>query len=235
MACKRLHDKSHTGSTGTRTYCEGMQTTPRPAGARSPVLAFLAAGDLTTFAWLATDAVHAPNLVAREALSRAAAEQMSHYDELVRMLVEDGGTGKDVEPHLDLLEEVRTRTDPGSWEERLLRTGLVGGMVRDLGAVLAEILPPERRERALTGRRAPDDLIVGLLGSSLSADEPLRARLSLWGRRIAGEALGVLPPVMAALVAASGGDEGIVELGSPAMSQMSAGHARRMGRLGLTA
>lgn len=214
-----------------------MQNTPRPAADRRAVavLSFLAASDLTAFTWLAADAVRAPGLGGREALSRAAAEQMEHYDELVGMLAQGGGTTDGIAPYLGLLEEVGTRTEPGGWEERLLRTGLVGGMVRDLGEVLAQLLAPELQERALGGRRAPDELVVGLVGPRLAADEPLRARLSLWGRRIAGEALGVLPPVVAAVAAASDGGEEAAALSAPAMSAMSSRHARRMDQLGLAA
>ncbi|WP_193311292.1 ferritin-like fold-containing protein [Georgenia satyanarayanai] len=214
-----------------------MDTTPRPAAERrsSAVLSFLAAGDLTTFAWLAVDAARAPGLGAREALSRTAAEQMGHYDAVLAELAGVGGSREDVAPHLVLLEEVGTRTEPGSWEERVLRTGLMGAMVYDLGEVLARLLPADLQERALAGRRAPDELAVELVGQQLAEDEPLRARLSLWGRRIAGEVLGVLPPVIALLVAASDGDEEAAALAAPAMSEMSGRHARRMGRLGLTA
>lgn len=221
-----------------------MPTTPnggRPTGrpGSATVLSFLAAGDLTAFSWLASDAARAPRLAARVALSRAAADQVAHYGALTALLDEVGAPHDGVGPFLELLEEVRTRTEAAGWEERLLRTAVIGGMVRDLGEVLAELLAPEHRERALAERVWTEELAVALVGQRLADDEPLRARLSLWGRRIAGEALGVLPPVVAALTAAvvaeGGPAEGVTALHTPAMSAMSSRHAQRMDALGLTA
>lgn len=208
----------------------------------SAVLSFHAAGALTSFTWLATDASRAPDLAAREVISRAAAAQMTYYDDVVEMLAGRVEAPHSlIDPYLLLLEEVAARTVPADWGERLLRTTVMGGMVRDLDAVLAQLLAPADRERARATRHDPGKMLAGLLTPALAADDRLRARLSLWGRRLAGEALGMLPPVVAALVAAAGQEggenraEAAAALHTPAMAAMSQGHAERMAALGLAA
>lgn len=208
------------------------------------VVSFVAAGKLTAFSWLADNAAHAPNLMAREALARAAADQMAHYDDVAALLGELApDPTQRVAPFLTLLEEMGERTTPADWWEQLMRSVVVGGMVRDLDVVLAGSLAPPLAARTQRGMNDPADLIAGLLVRALADDAPLRARLALWGRRIAGEALGVLPLVLAALraeAAREGGlDDGsataVAQLHTPAMTAMSGGHARRMDRLDLTA
>jgi len=216
-----------------------MSNTPSPQslsgreGAAS-VLALLGAGDLVAFSWLSADAALAPTLEARETLARAAAERVGHYDAVAAMLDDVAGTREGVTPFLALLEEVGGRTGVMSWEEQMLRTAVMGGMVDDLGEVLAQLLPAEQRERAARALSPVDDVVVGLIAGRLAEDEPLRARLSLWGRRVAGEALAVLPAVVAQIAGAAG-DEGevVTELRGPAAATMSGEHARRMERLGL--
>ncbi|QDB80088.1 hypothetical protein FE251_12385 [Georgenia wutianyii] len=224
-----------------RTYAGRMPNTPPSPpldGREGPasVLALLGAGDLVAFSWLSADADLAPALGARESLARAAAERMGHYDVVAAMLDEAVGTHEGVTPYLGFLEEVGGRMEAMSWEEQLLRTAVMGGMVHDLGDVLAQLLPAEQRERVMQGASAPDDVVIDLMAGRLSQDEPLRARLSLWGRRVAGEALAVLPAVVAQIADAAGDRrEAVTALQAPAAATMSSRHAQRMERLGLAA
>lgn len=223
--------------------------TSSPAGAAAvrpgtaAVLSFVAAGKLTSFVWLADGAAGAPDLSGRELLARAAAEQVDQYDAVAAVLAAVGPRPALVERFLTLLEEVGARTEPGDGWERLMRSVVIGGMVRDLDAALIGWLAREQRGLVTQTPRGPSDLIGDLLAPALAADERLRARLALWGRRTAGEALGILAPVIGTLHAqsvADGGDQdgsaaALAALQEPAMTAMSGGHARRMDRLGLTA
>lgn len=219
----------------------GPAASGRPGTAS--VLSFVAAGKLTSFAWLADGAAGAPDLATRELLTRAAAAQVAQYDDVAAVLAELPSAPGQVEPFLTLLEEVGARTEPGDGWERLMRSVVIGGMVRDLDAALIEWLAPAQRTRVAQSSVGPSDLVLEVLAPALAADGRLRARLALWGRRTAGEALGILPPVIAALHARSvheggeqdGSAEAITALHAPAMTAMSGGHARRMDQLGLTA
>ncbi|MEE6280531.1 ferritin-like fold-containing protein [Georgenia sunbinii] len=191
------------------------------------VLGFVAADRLTAFSWLAEDAAHAPDVVTRESLSRLAAGQLAgDVSALLAELGADPATA--TVPHLRLLEEMGARTTPSDWWERLMRSVVVGGMVRDLETVLLDQVAAVHRARAAT---VPDPVepMADLLAPAIGGDERLRARLALWGRRVAGEALGLVHPAMSSL-----GEDG-AGLVAPALSAMSGGHARRMDRLRLTA
>ena len=78
--------------------------------------------------------------------------------------------------------------------------------------------------------------------SAGSADDVLASRLALWGRRLVGEALGVVQTVLAAhpeLLRLATVDPADADAGadrSPKLfGQLTAEHTRRMARLGLTA
>lgn len=196
-----------------------MPTTAPPASA---VLGFVAAERLAAFDRIAQDAVHAPSLELREVLSRLAADQLAGYEGLLAA----ADRSALVTSHLDLLTGSDARTVPADWWERAMRAVVLGGMVRDLAGVLADWLAAERQ---LSVAPVPDPVqpVLALLAPAVADDEPLRARLALWGRRLAGEALGLVQPTVSRLE--------LPELAPVAMGAMSSGHARRMDRLGLTA
>nr|WP_259307788.1 ferritin-like domain-containing protein [Cellulomonas sp. P24] len=86
------------------------------------------------------------------------------------------------------------------------------------------------------------DIAASELVAAGSADDVLVSRLALWGRRLVGEALGVVQTLLAThpellrlatleLVDASGDGDRSPKL----FGQLTAEHTRRMARLGLTA
>lgn len=209
------------------------------------VLNLVAASRLTAFAWYAQDAGQAPDVRDRVALSRLSAEQMGHYDDVVRAVVAagdraDGGPDETAHVYLGLLDGIGARTRPRDWWERLMRSFVAGGMIADFASLLAERLkePHRRLAVAALARGDQEETVIAVLRPATDADPALAARLALWGRRVAGEALGVVQPTLAAMTASvargSGGQE-LGELTAPALSAISTGHARRMERLGLTA
>lgn len=200
------------------------------------VLGLVAASRLTAFDWLAEDAAHAPRPETREALALLATRQLGRYPDLVAAAEEhDGVLSRAAEPYLELLDGIGRRTRSADWWERMVRTVVAGGMVRDLARLVSQQLAgpaKEVTEAALAGQG-----LTGLVAAEVSRatvdDERLAARLALWGRRVAGEALGAVQPVLGVVESAGGAD--LTELAAPALGTISAGHARRMERLGLAA
>lgn len=86
------------------------------------------------------------------------------------------------------------RTKPENWWEGLLRPLVVHGVSRDMIRLLSRGLPPADA-RIILGIFADDDadyqVGVNLVRDAVSADPRLGARLSLWGRRVVGEAFGI--------------------------------------------
>lgn len=205
------------------------------------LLGLLAHGELASFARLADDAAHAPDLASRLVLSRMAAGELSHIDLLARHVTRLGGELEaEMLSYADVLGDFDARTVPRDWWERLVKTyvgyGLVIDFQRELGGRLDTVT------RGLVEDVLADngyaDYVVSLLAPVLVAEPQLGARLALWGRRIVGEALGIAQnalvkhPTLIQLLASQTDDEAEA---TRVLNRLAGGHARRMDRLGLTA
>lgn len=200
------------------------------------VLGLVAASRLSAFDWLAEDALHAPRPEVRVAVARLAAGQLGSYEALALAAHEHGGvlTGA-AAPYLRLLDGIGQRTRSADWWERVVRTVVAGGMVRDLARTVGEQLAEPARgvvAASLAGQGLTG-LVAAEVARATTEDPTLAPRLALWGRRVAGEALGAVQPVLEVVESAGAADLGA--LAAPAAGTISAGHARRMERLGLAA
>ena len=188
------------------------------------VLGLVTAGRFALFDWLAADAAHAPDVRTRVALAGFAAAELERHPDVERAAA---GLGVDLAertaPYLEIFDGIGRRTVSTDWWERVVRTTVAGGMVRDLVGLGAD---------ALAGRDLTD-VVADQVRGATDADPRLADRLALWGRRVAGEALGTVQPVLGVVAATSGTDLG--GLAAPALGTISSGHARRMARLGLAA
>lgn len=205
------------------------------------LLGLLAHGELASFARLADDAAHAPDLTGRLVLSRMAAGELSHIDVLAQHVARLGGELEaEMLSYADVLGDFDARTVPRDWWERLMKTYVGYGLVLDFQRELGGRLDPVTR--ALVEEVLADngyaDYVVSVFGPVLAAEPQLGARLALWGRRIVGEALGIAQnaltkhPSLAQLLASGADDEAEA---TRVLNRLAGGHARRMDRLGLTA
>ncbi|TRW44319.1 ferritin-like fold-containing protein [Georgenia yuyongxinii] len=213
---------------------------PSHAAAVADLLGLYSSIQLAAFTRLAKDAQHAPDLPGQVTISRMAAGELAHLDELERLARELGADFYDTTARFaDLLGDLDRRTAPGDWWERLMKTYVAYGMLADLQRALSADL--DKTLRAVVEEILADngyaDYVVATVGPVAAGDPQLKARLALWGRRVVGEALGIVqraldehPGLLGALP-----EGGEADAAGRVRNQLTSGHARRMDRLGLTA
>ena len=224
-----------TGGTGTS---ESTASSASPESTAA-VLGMIAYGELAAFSRLAADSALAPELGQRLRLSRLAGLSLRRLDRIEERVTD---LGRELEPVMapfaGVLVEFDERTVPGTWWERLLK-GYVGyGVADDFSRIVAQALDPDPRDLvvAVLADEGYAGLVVDALAAAAAEDPTLASRLALWGRRLVGEALGVVQRVLA--------DHpdlrSLLDFETPGDAQqrlfsaLTAEHSRRMERLGLT-
>ncbi|MBO3083709.1 ferritin-like fold-containing protein [Cellulomonas fengjieae] len=198
------------------------------------------------FVRLAADSALAPTIEQRLELSRFASAAVARRDRVLARIGEIGGDPvAAVRPYDGVLDDFDARTPPSSWWERLLKAYVGYGVADDFCRLAAEGLDEESRTLVLEvlDDASHAELAVAELDAAGSKDGVLTARLALWGRRLVGEALGVVQrllvqhPALVRLVALGSAGPQAAPANAPSklFGELTAQHTRRMSRLGLTA
>lgn len=203
------------------------------------LLGALAYGELSAFDRLAEDARGAPTLSGHAALARMAAAEMGHYRMLEEHLAERGVAVEEVmRPFVSAFDEFNSSTAPHSWLESLVKAYVGDGLAADFYRLVGEWLDPTTRELVLT---VLDDTGYSAFAerevSAACAEDPaLRDKLTLWGRRLLGEAITQAQWVVAErdslaelIITGSGDVSGVGAM----FRRLQNNHTKRMGRLGL--
>ncbi|HZK05791.1 MAG TPA: ferritin-like fold-containing protein [Actinomycetaceae bacterium] len=211
-----------------------------PPEAVRAYLGLLGYASLGSFSLLAHDAANSPDIVVRLRLSRMAAAELQEID-LVEALFErhGGDASAAVSEFAPILNDFTVRARPRDWWERLMRTYVGFNLLQDLLRELGGGLHEELREQVLDTMcvSCHADLVAEQLGPVLAADTKLASRLALWGRRVVGDAIGLVHralaqnPALLELLPETDGDGPARE--AALVGRLQTGHARRFARLGL--
>jgi tRNA-(MS[2]IO[6]A)-hydroxylase (MiaE)-like len=214
-------------------------TTPVDSSAVVDLLGALAYAELTAFDRLAEDARMAPTLAGRAALARMAAAEIGHHGRLTERLSQLGADPSEaMAPFVPALDAFHESTRPSTWLEGLVKAYVGDGLASDFYREIAAFLP--HPDRALVMEVLADtghaDFAVREVRAAIKADRKVPGRLSLWGRRLVGEAISQSQAVIAEhdrladlIIAGTGDLSGVARL----TERITEAHTRRMKALGL--
>ncbi|QCB96874.1 hypothetical protein E5206_07965 [Arthrobacter sp. PAMC25564] len=205
------------------------------------LLGVMAYGELSAFERLSSDARYSPTLHDRAVLGRIAVIEFQHY-ELVRARLEESGLDAEAAmlPFQPSVDHFHERTRPADWYESLMKAYVIDTVSGDFYRAVSRYVDAGTRE--LVERIQSDEeattVLRELLRTALAADPRLASRLSLWARRLLGEALTQAQRVSfehAFLPGLIGADEARSrEVVSGLLAELAANHSRRMTQLGLS-
>lgn len=204
----------------------------------------LAYGELLAFDRMAADARLAPDLRRQAALAEMAAAEMANYRRLADRLTALGADPEDAMlPFVAALRTYHDNTEPGDWLEALTKAYVGEGISDDFFREVAGVLPPgvlADAERHLVLDVLHDDGYADFAGAeiraAIEADPKVANRLSMWARRLTGEALSQAQLVaqertpLTSLVLAGAGDGAAVEA---LFRRLTTAHTARMTAVGL--
>lgn len=203
------------------------------------LLGALAYGELSAFDRLADDSRMAPTLAGRAQMAGMAAVELGHYERLAAQLSSLGVSPYDaMAPFVEPLEQFHRLTEPSTWLEGVVKAYVGDGLAADFYREVAAFA--DAPTQALI-----DEVLVDAGRASFAvaevqaalADDPAQAgRLSLWARRLVGEAISQTQHVLAErdalmtlFVQGAGELSGIAKL----ITRITEAHEARMATLGL--
>jgi tRNA-(MS[2]IO[6]A)-hydroxylase (MiaE)-like len=203
------------------------------------LLGVLSYAELTAFDRLAEDARLAPTLAGRAALAQMAAAEIDHHVRLTARLTELGADPTvAMTPFVPALDAFHDSTRPRTWLEGLVKAYVGDGLASDFYREIAAHLPDPDRALILdvladTGHA---DFAVREVRAAIKADRKVPGRLSLWGRRLVGEAITQTQAVIAEhdrlaelIITGTGDVAGVARL----IERITSAHTERMKALGL--
>ncbi|MBQ1084605.1 MULTISPECIES: ferritin-like fold-containing protein [unclassified Nocardiopsis] len=217
------------------------------------LLGLLAYAELGSFFRLADDAGLAPSLRTKGQLAGLAATEQNHYQALHQRLGELGVDPEEaMAPFVSPLDAWHERTEPQSWLESLVKTYVGDGIAGDFYRRVAELADADTRALVedVLAETERAEFVAGQVRAALAEDPKLAGRLSLWARRLVGEALSqaqavaVDRPQLATMLARDPkvaersertGDSGLGDLAavSRMFASLTEGHAARLSAMGL--
>lgn len=203
------------------------------------LFALLAYGELAAFYRLTDEARMAPSLRGRIAMASMAAAEMRHFEMLADALT---ARGVDVEQamsrYISALENYHRLTTPSTWLEAMVKTYIGDALAADFYREIAGVLPPEVGDvvRGVLSETDHSQFVVAEVRAAVAASGKQRSRLTLWARRLLGEAITQAQYVLAEhdeladlLLHGTGGLGEIADF----FDRLQRTHAERMRELGL--
>lgn len=210
------------------------------------LLGVLALGELAAFERLTADAALAPTLHDRSTLAGMAVREYHHFELIRDRLVDlDSSVDDAAAPFEAAIEAFHVATTPSGWLEGLIKAYVGFGIAADFYRAVSAVV--DERTRVVILEALSDvgaaDFVVDRVCAAIEADPSVAGRLALWARRLVGEALvqaqrvaADRPALADLIVGGTDGKRGF-DLADWAQlaADLTAGHAERMERLGLSA
>ncbi|WP_417563682.1 ferritin-like fold-containing protein [Microbacterium sp.] len=174
-----------------------------------------------------------PELVEKEALSKAAGAALTKHEEIVGLIRRrDADPTALMLPFREPLDAFRAATHGVRPAETMLSVHITAGMLDDFYDALSHSYGEtgERVARILQGDDARQ-AIVELLGRAIDGDDELRSLLAMWGRRLVGDTILIARAALRTTTL----DAAETEQMEPVFTELLGAHARRMAAMGLTA
>jgi hypothetical protein len=213
---------------GTTAYAAVAAGTTDGDPAVIDLLGVLAHGALMASLRMAADADLAPTLRIKSAMAALAFGEFRQYEDLIAKM---RGRGIDPEtamqPFVVPFAAYHERTRPSDWLEGLVKAYVGEGIAKDFYREMAGFVDADTMA-----------IIVPLVRAAIETDPRATGRLSLWGRRLMGEALSqgqavaVDRDALANLLV--GGEADLTQVGEM-FGRLQTRHQERMARLGLSA
>lgn len=203
------------------------------------LFAVLAYGEISAFYRLAEEAKLSPTLRGKVAVAKMAAAEMRHFETLESALADRGVDIFDaMAPFVRALDAYHDSTDPSTWLESMVKFYVGDGIAADFYTEIAGALTPEVTAvvRDVLAETSHSEFVVEEVRRAVATSRSERDRLTLWGRRLLGEAITQAQYVMAQrdeltelVLVATGDLNGIAAL----FERMQTSHAERMAVLGI--
>lgn len=203
------------------------------------LFALLAYGEVAAFYRLTEEARMAPNLLGRINMASMAAAEMYHYELLSDALANRGiDVVAAMTRYASALENYHRLTTPSTWLEALVKTYIGDALAADFYREIADVLPDEVADvvRGVLSETGHSQFVVAEVRAAVATSGKQRNRLTLWARRLLGEAITQAQYVLAEhdeltdlVVSGTGGLGQITDF----FDRLQRTHAERMAELGL--
>jgi hypothetical protein len=215
----------------------------QPAGTDLPavvdLLGLLAYAELMAFDTMAADARLAPDLRRRAMLSAMAAREVDNYRRLESRLTQLGAAPEQaMRPYVSALADYHRQTEPDGWLEALTKAYVGEGIADDFYREVAGYLGEPDRSLILDVLHDStySDFAADEIRSAIAHDPRVANRLSMWARRLVGEALsqaqrlaGERVELMTLILSGTGDQAGVTTL----FRRLTAAHTARMSAVNL--
>lgn len=203
------------------------------------LLGLLAYGELLAFDRMASDARLAPDLDRRAVLSEMAGGEIASYGRLAARLRALGVEPDEaMRPFRAALDDYHDQTEPNDWLEALTKAYVGDNVADDFFREVATLLAEPDRQLILEVLHdsSYSDFAAEEIRRAIAADPRVANRLSMWARRLMGEALSQAQRVAAERLSFGQLLAGAAERGidpSTLFRRLTAAHTTRMAAVGL--
>ena len=203
------------------------------------LFAVLLAGEYAAFYRLIEESAMAPDVPSGIAIARMAASEISHFEQLSVQVTQRGiDPAEAVVRYRKVFDQYHEATTPSTWLESLVKAYVGDGLAADFYSEVAEMMPAAARDvvAEVMSATGSSQFAREQVRAAIAADPALRSPLTLWGRRLLGEAvthaqwvLAAEEDVMDLLFSGTSSLHGLADF----FESITQKHAQRMSDMGL--